>query len=258
MRILLLFFVLSFNLAFGQVIKCDEILDKQPNFVKKSLKVSDPLFVQDIAILKHCGNFAAEDSILFNGPILGALMVKSLNQSETLSYGKIITLLQAIKNDGEYKSLLWADQLEKRNPNRIEQSYDFKPLISYENALSEAKKANKKLLLFFSAFGDVNSEKMKEEVFIHPEIKNELDKNFICFKTHLDDRTALPINEQYFSKALAKQVTTIGEKFIDLQLSKYKTNWLPHFIIIENNGKLIKQIIGRQEKKKFLSFLRTK
>ena len=31
----------------------------------------------------------------------------------------------------------------------------------------------------------------------------------------------------------------------------------PHFIILDANGKLIKQLIGYEDKKKFLFFLRT-
>lgn len=140
----------------------------------------------------------------------------------------------------------------------FEKTYDFKPLTSYENALSEAKKANKKLLLFFSAHSDVNSEIMKEEVFIDKEVKNLLEQNFVSFKAYLDDRTEIPINEYYFSKPLNKKVKMVGEKFQDLQVSKFKVNMQPYFVILDNNGKQIKQLIGRGDKRKFLSFLNIK
>lgn len=258
MKIFLLFFLISFNFACEQPIHCEEIVNKQPNFLKKPIKLSDPLFVGDMKILKHCGDFTDADSLLFKGPIFGTMMVKFFDQRESMTYLKIIALLQAIKNDSVYKNLLLTTALEKNNPKIIETRFEFKSLVSYENALAESKKEKKKLLLFFTGHACVNGVRMEEEVFIDPKVRNLLAENYLCFKAYVDEIAALPITEQYFSKTLKKQVKTIGERFMDLQLSKFKTDMQPYFAILDTNGKLIHQLTGGEDKQKFLYFLSRK
>jgi thioredoxin-related protein len=139
---------------------------------------------------------------------------------------------------------------------QLEESYQFKPLVNYEQAFSEAKESNKKLFIYFTAYGDVNSRRMEEESFTISQVKLLLEKNYLCFNVYLDDPTNLPIKDQYFSKALNKNVKTIGQKFQDFQLTKFKNNKHPHFLIIGKNDKVIRQKIGYQNKKDFVLFLK--
>ena len=149
------------------------------------------------------------------------------------------------------------DFTKNQNTNQqIDESFLFRPLINYKSALLAVKKSNKKLFIYFTSYGSVNSIRMEEDSFTNLEVKLLLDKNYVCFKAYLDDQTAIPINDQYVSKALNKKVKTVGEKFQDLQLTKFKDNRQPHFLIIDKNEKVIRQVIGYQNKKEFISFLK--
>ena len=136
-----------------------------------------------------------------------------------------------------------------------DKSFKFKLLTNYKNDFLAAKKSNKRLLIYFTGYGSITSRRMEEESFTNSEIKLLLEKNYLCFSAYLDDPTELPIKEQYFSKALNKKVKTIGQKFQDFQLSKFKNDKQPHFLIIDKNDKIIGQRIGYQNKNEFILFL---
>lgn len=139
----------------------------------------------------------------------------------------------------------------------INKIFQFNPLIDFKIAVLEAKKSNKKLFIYFTSYGSVNSIRMEEDSFTDLEVKLFLEKNYVCFRVYLDDQTPIPIKDQYFSKVLNKKVKTVGEKFQDFQLSKFKNDRQPHFLIIDKNEKVVQQRIGYQKKKDFISFLKT-
>ncbi|RZJ15516.1 MAG: hypothetical protein EON51_18800 [Acinetobacter sp.] len=146
--------------------------------------------------------------------------------------------------------------LEFSRVQETEKGFKFKSLNSYKSALLEAKESNKKLFIYFTGYGDINSRKMEVESFTSLEVKLLLQKNYLCFNTYLDDPAELPIEEQFFSRELNKKVKTIGQKFQDFQLSKFKSDKQPHFLIIDNYGKVIMQRVGYQNKKELILFLK--
>lgn len=146
--------------------------------------------------------------------------------------------------------------IEFSGVQETDKGFKFKPLKSYKSALLEARKSNKKLFIYFTGYGDINSRKIEVESFTNLEVKLLLEKNYLCFSTYLDDPTELPIEEQFFSKALNKKVKTIGQKFQDFQLSKFKNNKQPHFLIIDKYAKVIIQRVGYQNKKELILFLK--
>lgn len=71
----------------------------------------------------------------------------------------------------------------------------------------------------------------------------------------VDDKTPIPKAEQYISKLDKKPVQTVGERSIDIQVSVLKTNIQPYFVIIDENGKQIRHLVGKTNAKNFLKFL---
>ncbi|MDH5412842.1 MAG: thiol:disulfide interchange protein, partial [Flavobacteriaceae bacterium] len=47
---------------------------------------------------------------------------------------------------------------------------------------------------------------------------------------------ALPENEQYVSKTTGKKVKSIGNKWSDFQIKKYKANAQPYYVLLDHNG----------------------
>jgi len=74
----------------------------------------------------------------------------------------------------------------------VQETYQFKQLSNYKIALRESKDNKKLTLLYFSAFGSVPCEMMKEELLVDPAIKRLLNQKFCSFEAVTDDRAPLP------------------------------------------------------------------
>lgn len=53
-----------------------------------------------------------------------------------------------------------------------------------------------------------------------------------------------PINEQYVSKETGKKIKSIGNKWSDFQITRYKANAQPYYIILDTNEKSLNKATG--------------
>jgi thiol:disulfide interchange protein DsbD len=67
-------------------------------------------------------------------------------------------------------------------------------------------------------------------------VLRRLRENFVIIALYADDRTQLPENEWYISSVDGKQKKTIGKQNEDLEISKYRTNALPLYVITDHEG----------------------
>ncbi len=105
----------------------------------------------------------------------------------------------------------------------------------YEEALAFAKKTGKPLLVDFTGKGCTNCRKMEDNVWVNQEVKNMLLNDFVVVSLYVDLRTKLPKAEQYVSKVTGRKVKTIGNKWTDLQISRYNRNTQPYYVILNHN-----------------------
>ena len=107
----------------------------------------------------------------------------------------------------------------------------------YNEALAASKKLKKPIMLDFTGINCVNCRKMESQVWSKPEVTKRLKENFIVASLYCDiNRIELPIGEQYFSKDLNSQVTTLGNRNSDLQASKFGSNAQPYYFYIDDEG----------------------
>ena len=113
----------------------------------------------------------------------------------------------------------------------------------YKEALAASKKYKKPLMLDFTGINCVNCRKMEGQVWSKPEVAKRLKENFIVVSLYCDmNKIVLPVNEQYFSKELNSQVTTLGNYNSDLQATKFGSNSQPYYFYIdENENKLVEE-----------------
>jgi thioredoxin-related protein len=91
-------------------------------------------------------------------------------------------------------------------------------------------------MLDFTGINCVNCRKMEGSVWSDPEVMKRLKDNFVIVSLYVDVHTIdLQPSEQYFSKALDKKVTTLGDKNADLQISKYNANTQPYYFFLNAN-----------------------
>lgn len=110
----------------------------------------------------------------------------------------------------------------------------------YEYGLAYAKKVGKPVLLDFTGDACANCRKMEDNVWSDKTILSILKNDVVLVSLYCDRKIELPKSQQYLSKTTGKQVITIGNKWTDLQISRYKSNSQPLYVIIDNEGNDLK------------------
>ncbi|MEG2849600.1 MAG: hypothetical protein RR880_05140, partial [Bacteroidales bacterium] len=59
-----------------------------------------------------------------------------------------------------------------------------------------------------------------------------------------DDKRELPENEQYVSKETGKTIKSIGNKWSDFQITRYKANAQPYYLILDTDEKNLNKAVG--------------
>jgi thiol:disulfide interchange protein DsbD len=114
-----------------------------------------------------------------------------------------------------------------------------KGYFDFKQGLACAKEQGKPILIDFKGHACANCKLMESRVWSDPEILKKLSENFVIISLYVDDRTQLPENEWVTSSVNGKLLKTIGKINEDLEMSKYKTNSLPLYVISDYEGKPI-------------------
>ena len=108
--------------------------------------------------------------------------------------------------------------------------------FDFKQGIACAKEKGKPVLIDFKGHACANCKVMEAKVWSDPEVLRRLRENFVIIALYADDRTQLPENEWYVSSVDGKQKKTIGKQNEDLEISKYKTNALPLYVITDHEG----------------------
>ncbi|UUC44901.1 protein-disulfide reductase DsbD family protein [Flavobacterium cerinum] len=122
--------------------------------------------------------------------------------------------------------------------------HDIVAFTDYEKGMAYAKSVNKPVLLDFTGFACVNCRKMEDFVWSKPGILSILKKDVVLISLYVDDKRELPKNEQYVSKETGKEIVTIGNKWSDFQITHYKANAQPYYIILDNQENRLSEPVG--------------
>ncbi|MFC4740410.1 cytochrome c biogenesis protein CcdA [Flavobacterium ponti] len=114
----------------------------------------------------------------------------------------------------------------------------------YDKGLAYAKEVGKPVLLDFTGYACVNCRKMEQNVWSKPEILPLLKDEFVLISLYVDAKEELPKEEQYVSPETGKEIVTVGNKWSDFQITRYKNNAQPYYIILDDNGKDLTEQVG--------------
>ena len=79
---------------------CNKVIDQEPYFVHHEFLPSDSLFIRDVSILKHCGNFDTVESELLKSSVLTAVMREQVNAGKQyIGKGIRDTLINSVFTD---------------------------------------------------------------------------------------------------------------------------------------------------------------
>lgn len=114
----------------------------------------------------------------------------------------------------------------------------------YAKGLAYAKKTGKPMMLDFTGFACVNCRKMEINVWSDEQVLKILKNEVVLISLHVDDKRHLPENEQYVSKETGKKVVTVGNKWSDFIITRYKTNTQPYYVLIGLDEQKLNDAIG--------------
>lgn len=117
----------------------------------------------------------------------------------------------------------------------LELPHGLKGYFDYDEALTCAKEQKKPVLVDFVGHTCSNCKKMYAEVWSDPRVIQLLNEKFIVVALYTDDNTKLP-EKEWISGSDGKVKKTIGKKNQELQINRFKSNALPLYIVVDENG----------------------
>ena len=120
--------------------------------------------------------------------------------------------------------------------------------FDYEEAIACAKEKNKPVLMIFKGHACAKCREMEAIVWPHPEVLRLMNDRFVLLALYTDDTTPLPENEYVTSTSDGKVKKTMGQKNIDLEITRYQVNTFPYHVILNTNGETVGKPMGYTSK----------
>jgi len=105
--------------------------------------------------------------------------------------------------------------------------------FDYDEGIAHAKNADKPVMIDFTGHACVNCRKMEASVWPDKEVYALLRDELVIIQLYVDDKTELPPGEQYVSGFSGRKVSTIGNKWSDLQASRFNANSQPFYVLLD-------------------------
>jgi thiol:disulfide interchange protein DsbD len=110
-----------------------------------------------------------------------------------------------------------------------------------EEGMAAAKALNKPVMLDFTGHSCPNCRKMEAAVWDDPEVLRRLKEDFVLVSLYVDESTELAEEEQY-TNAKGETITTVGEKNLDYEITKFGFNAQPLYMFLDLNGNPLSNI----------------
>jgi len=117
--------------------------------------------------------------------------------------------------------------------------HDIVSFHDYEDGLAYAKEENLPVLIDFTGHACVNCRKMEERVWSEPQVLEILKNEMVLVSLYVDDKRDLPEDEKYISETTGKNIESIGNKWSDFQITRYKANAQPYYVLIDHNEEML-------------------
>src|SRR5215203_5133671 len=151
---------------------------------------------------------------LLGAPLKGisAFVPPMGTQDFNASSNKLVASASTQNSGDDLHQKKYYDRMKMYEPEVVTK-YGLITYFDYNEALDVAKKLKKPLMLDFTGINCVNCRKMEGQVWSDPKVMQRLKEDFVIVSLYVDvHQVDIPQNEQYFSKALDKQVETLGDR----------------------------------------------
>ncbi len=171
---------------------------------------------------------------LWGAPLKGiSAFVPPMGTQDFTSSAGAFSINSSTQNKSSLHPTKYYDVMKKYEPEVVVK-YGMTTYFDYDEALAVARAAHKPLMLDFTGINCVNCRKMEGQVWSDPAVMQMLKDSFVIVSLYVDVQNIdLPQAEQYFSKALNKQVETLGDKNADFQVTKFGANSQPFYFFLD-------------------------
>jgi len=117
---------------------------------------------------------------------------------------------------------------------------------NFEEGLAVARANQKPILLDFTGWACVNCRKMEENVWSEADIYPMLNEDIVLISLYIDDRKALPDEEQFkfqYSSGKIKNINTIGEKWGTFQTLNFGSISQPYYVLLSPDLEVLQPAI---------------
>ncbi len=135
----------------------------------------------------------------------------------------------------------------KKYADRLHAPLGIDAFFDYDEGMAYAKQVGKPVFLDFTGHSCTNCRKMENAVWPDAEVLNRLKNDFVVISLYVDDRTELPEDQKYVSKYTGKKVKTLGNRNVDLQVSKFNSNAQPLYVVTDADGNPLNKPYGYNE-----------
>ena len=128
----------------------------------------------------------------------------------------------------------------------------------FERGLAYAKENDMPVILDFTGWACVNCRKMEENVWSDNAVYNEL-KKYVLISLYVDDKRALPADEQFeFKKpnGQIKNIKTIGAKWATFQTVNFEYASQPFYVLLSPDLRMLNYPEKYTDKATYLSWLK--
>jgi thiol:disulfide interchange protein DsbD len=122
--------------------------------------------------------------------------------------------------------------------------HDILAFNDYAKGLAYAKEVKKPVLIDFTGWACVNCRKMEQNVWPKDRILPILKKDVVLISLYVDDKRSLPEGEKYTSEETGKKIKTIGNKWSDFQIKRYKANAQPFYVLMDLDENNLNKPVG--------------
>ena len=98
---------------------------------------------------------------------------------------------------------------------------------------------------------------MERNVWSDDKVLAILKNDIVLISLYVDDKRHLPENEKFVSKSTGETIETVGDKWTDFMITKYKTNTQPLYVLTDLDGNSLSPNISYVGAEEYLNWLKT-
>lgn len=130
------------------------------------------------------------------------------------------------------------DKSVHKYANLFDKPKGFNPYFDYDEGMAYAASVHKPVMIDFTGHACVNCRKMEANVWTDKDVYQRISQQYVLIQLYVDDKTDLAENEQVTTPQ-GRHIKTIGNKWSDLEASKFKANSQPFYVLLDNAGNLL-------------------